>query len=240
MQADLQQKHPPQKCTLEQNSFKTMWKFNGVWHPSFLNCLSEAIWWPASLRNATCTCVCPRTRKCAQECVWSVMCLANEGKQVPDQNKFLVQCIAVALLLAGILAPSSSAAGHNEGNHVSNRGSSRQWSHKVIHASHRSQIAAASQPHRRKTYRHLARLLQKSVDASKSRYSPWAKGQLDLDCCAECIDIQSPGLGYVCYGGQSMEGGSRTGELRKLSSSLSPATPSKLAWTSLSQLSWEP
>ena len=35
-----------------------------------------------------------------------------------------------------------------------------------------------------------------------------------------------------------MEGGSRAGELRKLSSSLSPAIPSKLTWTSLSQLSW--
>ena len=43
----------------------------------------------------------------------------------------------------------------NEGNHVFNRGSSRQQPHKVIHASHRSQIAAASQPHRRKTYRYL-------------------------------------------------------------------------------------
>ena len=60
--------------------------------------------------------------------------------------------------------------------------------------------------------------------------------------CAECIAIQSPQLSYGCYGGQSMGGGSRIGEqlLRKLSSSLSPATPSKLAWTSLSQLSWEP
>ena len=96
----------------------------------------------------------------------------------------------------------------------------------MIHASHRSQIAAASQPHRRKTYWHLARLLQKSINASKSRCSPWAKGYIDPDCCAECIAIQSPQLSYGCYGGQSMGGGSRIGEqlLRKLSSSLSHAT----------------
>ena len=35
----------------------------------------------------------------------------------------------------------------DKGNHVFNRGSSRQQSHRVIHASHHSQIAAASQPH---------------------------------------------------------------------------------------------
>ena len=106
-------------------------------------------------------------------------------------------CKDMDLLLALQLATS-------EGNNVFNRGSSRQSSHKVIHASHRSQIAAASQPHRRKTYRHLARLLQKSIDASKSQCSPWAKGYIDPDCCAECIAIQSPQLSYDCHGGQSM------------------------------------
>ena len=55
-------------------------------------------------------------------------------------------CKDMDLLLALQLATS-------KGNNVFNRGSSRQSSHKVIHASHRSQIAAASQPHRRKTYR---------------------------------------------------------------------------------------
>ena len=55
-------------------------------------------------------------------------------------------CKDMDLLLALQLATS-------EGNNVFNRGLSRQSSHKVIHASHRSQIAAASQPHRRKTYR---------------------------------------------------------------------------------------
>ena len=74
-------------------------------------------------------------------------------------------CKDMDLLLALQLATS-------EGNNVFNRGLTRQSSHKVIHASHRSQIAAASQPHRRKTYRHLARLLQKSIDASKSQCSP--------------------------------------------------------------------
>ena len=34
-QADLQQKHQPQKCTLERNSVKTLRKFNGLWHPPF-------------------------------------------------------------------------------------------------------------------------------------------------------------------------------------------------------------
>ena len=77
-------------------------------------------------------------------------------------SKFLClprNCKDMGLLLALQLATS-------EGNNVFNRGSSRQSSHKVIHTSHRSQIAAASQPHRRKTYRQemtrawLARLLQ--------------------------------------------------------------------------------
>ena len=83
-------------------------------------------------------------------------------------SKFLClprNCKDMDLLLALQLATS-------EGNNVFTRGSSRQSSHKVIHASHRSQIAAASQPHRIKTYRHLARLLQGSIDASKSRCSP--------------------------------------------------------------------
>ena len=47
-------------------------------------------------------------------------------------------CKDMDLLLALQLAT-------REGNNVFNRGSSRQSSHKVIHASHRSQIAAASQ-----------------------------------------------------------------------------------------------
>ena len=55
-------------------------------------------------------------------------------------------CKDMDLLLAMQLATS-------EGNNVFNRGSSHQSSHKMIQASHRSQIAAASQPHRRKTYR---------------------------------------------------------------------------------------
>ena len=55
-------------------------------------------------------------------------------------------CKDMDLLLALQLATS-------EGNSVFNRGSSRQSSSKVIHTSHRSQIAAASQRHRRKTYR---------------------------------------------------------------------------------------
>ena len=68
-------------------------------------------------------------------------------------------CKDMDLLLAMQLATS-------EGNNVFNRGSSHQSSHKMIQASHRSQIAAASQPHRRKSYRQemtrawLARLLQ--------------------------------------------------------------------------------
>ena len=58
----------------------------------------------------------------------------------------LRNCKDMDLLLALQLAT-------REGNNVFNRGLSRQSSHKVIRASHRSQIAAASQPHRRKTYR---------------------------------------------------------------------------------------
>ena len=73
-------------------------------------------------------------------------------------------CKDMDLLLALQLATS-------EGNNVFNRGLSRQSSHKVIHASHRSQIAAASQKNL-STGAWLARLLQKSVDASKSRCSP--------------------------------------------------------------------
>ena len=73
-------------------------------------------------------------------------------------------CKDIDLLLALLLATS-------EGNNVFNRGLSRQSSHKVIHASHRSQIAAASQK-KLSTGAWLARLLQKSVDASKSRCSP--------------------------------------------------------------------
>ena len=61
----------------------------------------------------------------------------------------------------------------DKGNHAFSRGSSIEQSHKVIHASHRSQIAAASQPHRRKTYRHLVDCSKRtSMQASKSRCSP--------------------------------------------------------------------
>ena len=70
-------------------------------------------------------------------------------------------CKHMDLLLALQLATS-------EGNNVFNRGSSRQSSHKVIHAPHRSQIAAASQPHRRNLPT-PSQLLQKSIDASKSK-----------------------------------------------------------------------
>ena len=51
----------------------------------------------------------------------------------------------------------------SEGNNVFNRGLSRQSSHKVIHISHRSQIAAASHKNL-STGARLARLLQKSVN----------------------------------------------------------------------------
>ena len=93
-QADLQQKHPPQKYDLERNYVKTMWKFNDVWHPSFCNRLSEAIWWLASPQNATCKCACPETCLRAPQCA----CLPQNVSACPETvtNGF----------------PSSSAASH--------------------------------------------------------------------------------------------------------------------------------
>ena len=61
-------------------------------------------------------------------------------------------CKDMDLLLALQLATS-------EGNNVFDRGSSRQSSHTVIHASHRSQIAAALQPNR-------SRIAEKPIDKS--------------------------------------------------------------------------
>ena len=90
--------------------------------------------------------------------VCSAMCLPASKCLCLPRN-----CKDMDLLLALQLAMS-------EGN-VFNRGLSRQSSHKVIHASHRSQIAAATQKNLL-TGAWLARLLQKSVDASKSRCSP--------------------------------------------------------------------
>ena len=118
---------------------EVLWNINDVRHPSFCKRLSEAIWWPAS----------PQFGK-------------MQHAKAPTASKcFGVprNCKDMDLLLALQLATS-------EANNVLNRGSSRQSSHKVIHASHRSQIAAASQRHRRETYRQemtrawLARLLQ--------------------------------------------------------------------------------
>ena len=58
----------------------------------------------------------------------------------------------------------------DKGNHVLNRESSiiSQSDSRFASQPNRS----TSQPHRRKTYQHLARLLQKSIDASKSQCSP--------------------------------------------------------------------
>ena len=85
-------------------------------------------------------------------------------------SKFLClprNCKDMDLLLALQLATS-------EGNNVFNRGSSRQSSHRnsrFASQPNRSRIAATSQKNL-STRAWMARLLQKSVDASKSRCSP--------------------------------------------------------------------
>ena len=80
-------------------------------------------------------CLPPNVPACPAMCLPASKCFC-----LPQDCK--VQRKDMDLLLALQLAT-------NEGNHVFNRVSSRQSSHKMIHASHRSQIAAASQPHRR-------------------------------------------------------------------------------------------